>query len=355
MASYRRRLERDLDAWIADGHVPAASRQPILASVPDERRLDASTALAAIGAFLAGAAVIAFIAANWGEIPRLGRFGLVLLVFLAAAGGGAWAAGRDKRVATEVFLAVAAMVFAAAIGLTGQIFDIAGDPQAALRGAGLAAALLALAGRSTWAATAAVAFIIAGDFSDLGLDPSFTGGEPELGWSLFAALAAGTLAVRWRSAPLAHAAGLAGLIGLFPALDALGAPDQAMLFAGSLLFAIAAAGARQFRDRVDVATLLYGWFTAGLLSYFGLSSFGDYRFNIVHPMAWLALSGAIVALGRHDRHAAVTTLGVLSLFAAAARLLFDLGFGLLVSAGVFAACAVVALVVAVLLRRGGGR
>lgn len=64
MANYRSRLEDDLDDWIAAGLVPAENRAAILAGIADTRRLDAATALAAIGAFLAGAAVIAFIAAN---------------------------------------------------------------------------------------------------------------------------------------------------------------------------------------------------------------------------------------------------------------------------------------------------
>ncbi len=85
MTSYRRRLESDLDQWIASGLVATENREAILASVPQGRRLDAATALAAIGAFLAGAAIIAFIAANWGAIPRLVRFAMILGAFLAAA------------------------------------------------------------------------------------------------------------------------------------------------------------------------------------------------------------------------------------------------------------------------------
>src|SRR5690606_15591650 len=140
MTSYRRRLEGDLDQWIASGLVAAENREVILATIPQSRRLDAATALAAIGAFLAGAAIIAFIAANWGAIPRLVRFAMILAAFLAAAFAGAWAAGRERIVTKNVLLSLAAMIFAAAIGLTGQIFDIAGDEASALRAAGLAAA-----------------------------------------------------------------------------------------------------------------------------------------------------------------------------------------------------------------------
>ena len=43
-------------------------------------------------ALLLGAAAIAFVAANWGAIPRLPRFGLILGLFLAVSGAAAWAA-----------------------------------------------------------------------------------------------------------------------------------------------------------------------------------------------------------------------------------------------------------------------
>src|SRR5690242_21667815 len=133
MASYRRRLEQDLDGWIARGLVSAENRAAILESVGEARRLDAATSLAIIGALMGGVAVIAFVAANWGAIPRIGRFALILAAFLAAGGGAAWASARGRPIAGHALLSVAALIFAAAIGLTGQIFDIAGAPSAALR------------------------------------------------------------------------------------------------------------------------------------------------------------------------------------------------------------------------------
>ncbi|HEY9235743.1 MAG TPA: DUF2157 domain-containing protein, partial [Phenylobacterium sp.] len=139
MASYKARLTKDLDGWIAAGLTPVESREAILASVAEERRLDTASVLAAIGALLLGAAAIAFVAANWGAIPRLPRFALILGLFLAVIGAAGWTARTGRRpLATNILLAVAACIYAAAIGLTGQIFDIVGDPQRALRGAGLA-------------------------------------------------------------------------------------------------------------------------------------------------------------------------------------------------------------------------
>lgn len=352
MASYRSRLERDLDGWIGAGLVPADSREPILATVPEDRRLDAATALAAIGAFLAGAAVIAFVAANWAEIPRLVRFALILAAFLAAAGGAAWAAGRGREVTKNVLLSVAALVFAAAIGLTGQIFDIAGDPARALHGAGLAAALLALAGRSPWTAAAAVVLIVIGDGFASADRWGGRGIQPPIPWALAAAPLAAAASLAWRSSPLAHAAGVAALAAVMflpPHLVADGAKD----LAAAGVFAALAAWARHGRSRYDtVASVLYGWAAAGALIFFGMAGFTREMLGVPHSIAWLALSAGVVALGRHDGHGLVTAAGVLSLFAAGAALLFNLGVGLMTAAAVFGACAVAALVVAVLLKRG---
>jgi hypothetical protein len=50
---------------------------------------------------------------------------------------------------------------------------------------------------------------------------------------------------------------------------------------------------------------------------------------------WLGLSAMVVALARHDGLSVVTGVGVVSLVAAGAALMFDLGVNLLVAAAVF--------------------
>lgn len=349
MASYRQRLERDLDDWIGRGLVPAESRVAILESIGEGRRLDAATALAIIGGLLAGVAVIAFVAANWGEIPRIARFVLVLGAFLGAAGGAAWASARGRRVTGHVLLSVAALVFAAAIGLTGQIFDIAGEPQAALRAAGLAAALLALAGRSPWPAAVGLVLLALGDFQD---GPRLGADEPRLpGWLAVAAPLGMGLALAWRSQALAHVAGIAAILAV-PTFGELFRNEAGQLFLGaSVVLGAAAAAARFLRDRFEApAGVLYGWLVWGALFWFGGSGFdGDLK-GVGHSIAWLALSAGVVALGRHDRHALVTAAGVVGLLAAGASLLFNLGVGLMTSAAVFGAAALVALGVAWAMR-----
>ncbi len=353
MASYKDRLTRDLDAWISAGLVGADKRAAILLAVPDPRRLDAATALAWVGGALLGIAAIAFVAANWDGIPRLARFALLLAFFAITAGGGAWAAHKARPILSDIALTLAALVFAASIGLTGQIFDIAGDAQTALYGAGLAGMALALAGRSAGAAIATLIFVGLGDFQDF--EP-FNATRVAAPWLVVFAPLNVFLALRWSSAPLAHASAAGMLVALF--WFSVRFENEAML---CLLFAVALAGAATAarwlsqRDNAS-ASVLYGWSTWGALMFFAIAGFvdswqGGVNWGIAHRIAWLGVSGGAIALGRYDRHMMVTAIGVLSFMGAVAALLTDLGLDLMTAAAVFFVCALAAMIGGLMLRR----
>ncbi|HEX5379948.1 MAG TPA: DUF2157 domain-containing protein [Phenylobacterium sp.] len=349
MAGYKARLEQDLDGWIAKGLVPEASREPILAGVAEPRRLEASSALAAVGGLLLGVAVIAFVAANWSGIPRLGRFGLILGLFLAVCGGAAWA-GERRPLARNIALLVAALIYAAAIGLTGQIFDIAGDPRSALHAAGLAAILLALAGRSSGSAIAALALIAIADgkFDGVG------GGQPPPWLALAAPLGVG-LGWAWRSKPLVHAASLALAVAGLLVLVWLKTnwPMNLDAFAAALGFALLAGGARYLDERDDpVAGVAYGWWVWAALAFFAAAGFGPHPPEaLLHRPLWLAAAAGVIALGLHDRRGVVTAAGVAFMAGAVAAILADLGLGLMTAAAVFAAVALIAFAGGFALRR----
>lgn len=355
MAAYKDRVQQDLDRWIAAGLVPAEQRAAILATLPETRRLDAATALAWVGGLLLGIAVIAFIAANWEGMAKLVRFAVLLASFLAIAGAGAWAAHKERPIASNILLMIASLVFAAAIGLTGQIFDIAGDPRSAAYGAGLAAFALALAGRSTGAATVGLVFIALGDFTDR---PWFSDAPTEAPWMLIFAPLGGYLALRWGSAPLAHVSALA-IIYCFGWFSGRTHEDAGVFLFLSIMLAAMAAGARWlFAQEKPFAGVFYGWFAAGALVFFAIAGylpwFGDANSagaGVAHRMVWLAASGGVLALGRFDRHALVSAIGVLSLIAAICALLTDLGLDLLAVAGVFLVCAIAALAAGLMLRK----
>ncbi len=351
MASYRARLERDLDRWIADGLVPAGSRTAILAEAHEPRRLDAAGALGLVGAMLLGAAVIAFVAANWDAMPRALRFGLILLAFLAALGGSAEAARRRMADTTNALLALAALIYAAALGLTGQIFDIAGDPQRTLWAAGFVAGALGLAGRSSAAAAVALALIGAGDVArvEWGLGAGLLP-VPLLVFTAPLGMAAGW---RWRSIPLAHVAALAWILGLLHlALDGGGELEARSWLLFGLLSALAALGRLRFERGETLTRLLYGWAVLGALLFLAISGLEETpdTATFLHRAFWLATSLGVIVLGRADRHGFSTTAGMVSFLAAVLAVLLDLGLGLMAAAGLFAAFAVVALVLGWILR-----
>lgn len=353
--SYKDRVQQDLDRWIAAGLVAPDKRQPILASIPDVRRLDAATALAWVGAILMGIAVIAFVAANWDGMARLLRFAIILAAFFAFAAGAAWAAHKERPGLSNILLTVTSLIFASSIGLVGQIFDIAGDASAAAYGAGFAALALALAGRSTGTACVGLVLVAIGDFTDR---TWFSSIESDAPWSIFAAPLGAFLALRWGSAPLAHVSALAIIycFGWFSAR--FGDPQAGVFLFLSVGLAAMAAGARwlSLQER-PFAGVFYGWFACAAFVFFAIAGylpwFGDrssFAGAITHRVVWLAASGALIALGRIDRHLLVTTVGVLSLIGAICALLTDLGLDLMAAAGVFLLCAVAALIGGLILR-----
>jgi uncharacterized membrane protein len=354
MAAYKDRVKEDLDRWIAAGHVDAAKRDAILATIPEQRRLDAATALAWVGGVLLGISVIAFIAANWDFTPKLVRFAILLAAFLGLAGAAAWASAKNRPTFANILLTIAALVFAASIGLTGQIFDIAGDPRSAAYAAGVAAFALGAAGRSTGAALVGLIFIALGDFTDRSW---FAGSNSEAPWMLIAAPLGAYLALRWGSAALAHASALA-IIYCFAWFAAKSEVEAGVFLFLAIAMAAMAAGARWLRSQERAfAGVFYGWFTWGALLFFAIAGYlpwfgGENGLGgITHRLFWLAASGGVIAIGRFDRHGLVTAIGVLSLIGAICALLTDLGLDLLAAAGVFLVCAVIALVAGLMLRK----
>ncbi len=354
MAAYKDKVKQDLDRWIAQGLVSSDRRDAILATLPEARRLDAATALAWVGGLLLGIAVISFIAANWDGLPRIARFGLVLTAFAIAAGAGAWASHAKRPILSNIALMLAALIFAAAIGLTGQIFDIAGDPKAAALAAGVAGFALALAGRSTGAATVGLIFIAIGDFTGRELFSSVDNDAPLM---LIAAPLGAFFALRWGSAPLAHVAALA-IIYCFGWFSVRAEADAGVFLFLSVGLAAMAAAARWLSGQERAfAGVFYGWFAAGALLFFAIAGylpwFGEQEQNggLAHRAAWLVASGGVLALGRFDRHTMVTAIGVLSLIGAICAVLADLGLDLMAAAGVFLVCAVAALIAGLMLRR----
>ncbi|HWA63333.1 MAG TPA: DUF2157 domain-containing protein [Caulobacteraceae bacterium] len=351
--AYKDKVAEDLDRWIAEGLVSPDKRAAILASIPDARRLDAAAAMAWVGALLLGLAVIALVAANWSAIPRVARFAFVLGAYAAAAGGGAWAFRAGRPATANGLLTIAALVFAAAVGLSGQIFNLTGEPRTAAYAAGTAALALALAGGASGPAVVGLFFLGVADFLAEGAFHPWAGFEAP--WLIVAAPAAALFAVRWRSAAMAHASAIALIaVGVWVA----GKFSEAWLALYLIAAAFAGLGAwaRQMRERSEShAGVFYGWAAWAATGFFVAAGYQGEGQGLAHRAAWLALSGGTIALGRHDRHGLVTAAGVVGLMGAVFAVLKDLGLALTTAAAVFFVAALVALAGGLALRRRAAR
>ena len=144
--SFAGQLNRESEAWVAEGIVSAEQAAAIRGRYADhreERRGSATTALAVIGAVAVGLGVIGFVAANWEELSHGVR-----LALLTAAVAGSYAAGFQLRDRTdsrprlgEALYLLGVLLFGASLFLVGQMYHVeAHDPFALLLWAGGAVA-----------------------------------------------------------------------------------------------------------------------------------------------------------------------------------------------------------------------
>jgi len=87
MWSYRARLEGDLTRWREQGWIDDAGLNGIRADLAGRGRgIGLATTLAVLGAVLIGFAAMSFVAANWQEMPRLARLGLLVVALWGCYG-----------------------------------------------------------------------------------------------------------------------------------------------------------------------------------------------------------------------------------------------------------------------------
>lgn len=129
--SYASRLERDLPRWVAEGWVQPEGAEAILASVQKGAPGGANRLvgiLSILGAVLIGAGVISFVAANWQEMPRLVRLGLLIGMLWAAYGSGAVLFQRGLDMFAHGAVLVGSIVFGASVMLVAQMYHLHGNP-----------------------------------------------------------------------------------------------------------------------------------------------------------------------------------------------------------------------------------
>lgn len=375
LETYRKRLESDLDRWIAAGMVAPERRADILASVATEGDKDrARTALGVAGVILLGLAIIAFVAANWDGLSRFWRFAVLLSAFAAAIAGAVVALTRARPRIADALVLLAALIYAASIGLIGQIFNIAGSAAPALMTAAFGAMALAWAGSSRASAASALIFGALWQWSAMWEgQSSWMGGSisdwrfADLGYPILIIIAAG-LSRLWNSPVVRHlaiwAGGFAGGIVLFKAFGDHGDGIKMWALVQTIFWlGLAAYGRTRFtKGRAGGATLYgYGaWWGLGAFTLLGLALSGDAEWSgvdigvagaILHRLLLMAGALGAIALGNRDRQGWLTAAGVAAFIAATAMLLFDLGLSLEAAAGVFLFASVAAIFGAVWMGR----
>lgn len=129
MWSYRKRLARDLAHWRSQGWVTADAEAQILKDVASGR---GGVGLAPVLAIIAGVlmcfAVASFVAANWQDMPRLGRLGLLLGIIWASYVAAGALASRGAGAFSDAAVLVGSAAFGASIMLVSQMYHINGNP-----------------------------------------------------------------------------------------------------------------------------------------------------------------------------------------------------------------------------------
>jgi hypothetical protein len=206
-SAYRRRLEADLARWQGDGVITPQVRAAIQGTLqPQSAAVTLATVVGIVGGLLIAAAFLAFIAANWAAIPRVTRFGILLVGIIGAYGLGAVFARSDREVLADTAATVGSIVFGAAIALVGQMYHLAEDFSSGMMlwSAGALIAAVATGSRGTLAVALAAGCIWSG----------MRMYETSLPWHLpFAAfwLVAAALAVAWNSVAARHLVAVAAM------------------------------------------------------------------------------------------------------------------------------------------------
>lgn len=200
---YQRRVEQDLERWRAAGWLTEAGYAGIRADLRTARPgIGLAQSLSILAAVLIGFSVMSFVGANWEEMPRLARLGLLVgSLWVSYLGAGALFA-RSMSAFGHSAVLLGTALFGASIMLVSQMYHMDGNPPDAVL-VWMAGTLLAgIALRSNPAL--AFAMVLASVWGVME-----TGQRNGVFWPYLAAWAAVAAAFYWqRWAPGVHLAGL---------------------------------------------------------------------------------------------------------------------------------------------------
>jgi uncharacterized membrane protein len=131
--AYHDKLKTDIAHWSELGLIDKATGQNLIAaSLVKSQRFGLGGTLAILAAILIGAAIITFVSANWQDMPRIVRLGLLLLLIWAGFVAGAWRTSRGDKAFGEGLLFIGGISFGASIALVGQMYHLSGADETAV-------------------------------------------------------------------------------------------------------------------------------------------------------------------------------------------------------------------------------
>lgn len=126
--AYKKRLRDDLENWVGKGWLSPEGAAAILRDQEqDDGRSKLPMALAGIGMVCVALAVFAFIAANWGAIPKSVKLAGIATMVIGANFLAAEAAKRGRSGLADLATGFATLVFVGGMALVGQIFHLPAD------------------------------------------------------------------------------------------------------------------------------------------------------------------------------------------------------------------------------------
>lgn len=129
MRSYRKRIERDLARWREAGWVTTEGEAAIRRDVASgAHSLGLANALAILAAVLIGFAAMSFVAANWQEMPRILRIGMLVGALWASYATAHAMAQRNMTVFADAAILLGVAIFGASIMLISQMYHMDGSP-----------------------------------------------------------------------------------------------------------------------------------------------------------------------------------------------------------------------------------
>lgn len=309
MWNYKKRVERDLVRWREAGWVTPAGETAIRRDLDTGvRALGLANTLAILSAVLIGFAVMSFVAANWQDMPRLFRLGL-LIAALWTSYGVAEALGRrgmEGFANAAILLGVA--IFGANIMLISQMYHMDGNPADAVLLWAAGGLLAGVVLKSNPALAFTMVLVVLWGVMEAGQ-------RGQVFWPFLAPWALVSAAFYWRRwRPGLHLSGLA-LTGFVVSLGYLlndGHAHGLVVAIGLLVVGAAIAGAHV---RPDLPGLWPGVLNYGIVIAFAgllaLQFIEDPGLDIFTLLAVLALAASLAAIywGMHTANRGALWLG----------------------------------------------